>query len=563
MQTRGKLARLLAGIPHFFHMHKGTFHSGTFSHALGSRPYKLYVPRNYSDGTPTPLLVALHGCTQDPDNLAAGTHFNALADTYNFLVLYPQQSSASNLNRCWNWFIPGNQERGSGEPAILAGMVDSIRSKYSVDPNRIYITGMSAGGAMAVIMGACYPDYFAAIGVHSGLEYRAAFDLVSAQVAMTQGGPDPGSQGQLAYLSAGSAARVLPVIAFHGTADYTVSPVNGDQVIQQFIATDDYADDGIANNSVSAIPSSVLNGQVPGGYSYTIYIYSYQGQALMQHYKIDGMGHAWSGGSATPPATFVDPRGPDAALLMWNFFAAHPKADLTMPSAATRTEAFPTREQVIEGTLRHVREEKSTVPSSPGTPLTWEKAPPAGSTSTDIGMQTLHSIGGENGYAMNNFPFVGDLSVGSLAGKRQYSIVSFDTSHIPANATIDGVTLRVTRNYAAAGNAFRKLGNLVADIKGGNGFGGSPALQGGDGIASADASTICTMSTAFGPGDISEGKVDPAAFQHINRAGRTQFRLHFSLAATKPYGTDYVGFFGGQMTNAPENRPSLVIVYHA
>ena len=333
MQTRGRLARLLASIPHFFHMHKGTFHSGTFSHAPGSRPYKLYVPRNYSGGTPTPLLVALHGCTQDPDNFAAGTHFNTLADDYNFLVLYPQQSNAANLNRCWNWFIPANQERGSGEPAILAGMVDSIRSKYSVDPNRIYITGMSAGGAMAVIMGACYPDYFAAIGVHSGLEYRAAFDLVSAQLAMTRGGPDPRGQGQLAYLSAGSAARVLPVVAFHGTADYTVSPVNGDQVIQQFIATDDYADDGIANNSVSAIPSSVQNGQVPGGYSYTISTYSYRDQALMQHYQINGMGHAWSGGSAPPPATFVDPRGPDAAWLMWNFFAAHPKADLTVPSA--------------------------------------------------------------------------------------------------------------------------------------------------------------------------------------------------------------------------------------
>ena len=164
---------------------------------------------------------------------------------------------------------------------------------------------------------------------------------------------------------------------------------------------------------------------------------------------------------------------------------------------------------------------------------------------------------------MNNFPFVGDLSVGNLAGAQQYAVISFDTSHVPANVTIDGVTLRITRNYASAGNAFSKLDNLVADIKGGNGFGGSPALQGGDGIAPADASTICTMSAASGPGDISQGKVDPAAFQHINRAGRTQFRLRFSLAATNPYGTDYVGFFGGQLTNAPENRPSLVIVYHA
>src|SRR6202049_387466 len=223
MHIKGKLARLLAFAAGFSHVRSGSFQSETYSNGMDSRPYKLYVPRNYSNDAPVPLLVALHGCTQDPDNFAAGTHFNTLADDYNFLVLYPQQGSARNLNRCWNWFIPGNQERDSGEPAILAGMIDSIRSKYNVDPNRIYIAGMSAGGAMAVIMGVCYPDYFAAIGVHSGLEYKAATDLVSAQVAMTQGGPDPGGQGQLAYLSAGSAARVLPVVAFHGTADYHVS----------------------------------------------------------------------------------------------------------------------------------------------------------------------------------------------------------------------------------------------------------------------------------------------------------------------------------------------------
>jgi poly(hydroxyalkanoate) depolymerase family esterase len=333
MHIQGKLARLLAFAAGIFHKRSGSFHRETYSNGRESRRYQLYVPRTYSKDAPVPLLVALHGCTQDPDTFAAGTHFNTLADEYTFLVLYPQQGSARNLNRCWNWFIPANQERDSGEPALLAGMIDSIRSRYSVDPHRIYIAGMSAGGAMAVIMGACYPDYFAAIGVHSGLEYKAATDPVSAQVAMTLGGPDPRGQGRLAYVSAGPAARVLPVIAFHGTADYTVSPVNGDQVIQQFIATDDYADDGIANNSVSATPSSVENGQVPGGYSYTISTYSYRDQTLMQHYQINGMGHAWSGGSAPPPATFVDPRGPDAAWLMWNFFAAHPKADLTVPSA--------------------------------------------------------------------------------------------------------------------------------------------------------------------------------------------------------------------------------------
>ena len=332
MHTRGKYARLRAAVSRFFHARTGTFRSGTFSH--GARPYKLYVPHNYTHGRPTPLLVALHGCTQDPDTFAAGTRFNTLADQYNFLVLYPQQNSTNNAGKCWNWFRPSNQARGRGEPALLAGMIDHIASHFTVDPDRVFIAGMSAGAAMAVIMGACYPDYFAAIGVHSGLEYKAATDLVGAQVAMNRGGPDPALQGKLAYLSAGSASRVLPVIVFHGTRDETVSPINGDQVIQQFASTNDYADDGIANDSASATPSSIETGQVPNGYSYTVYTYLYQGNVLLQHYHINGMGHAWSGGSAAPPATHTDPGGPDASTIMWNFFAGHPKkAGMVTPAA--------------------------------------------------------------------------------------------------------------------------------------------------------------------------------------------------------------------------------------
>lgn len=563
MLMRRKLARLLNGIPHFFHAHKGSFHKGSISNALGSRPYKLYVPPTYSATTPVPLLVALHGCSQDPDNFAAGTHFNALADIYNFLVLYPQQTGTANLNRCWNWFLPENQERGRGEPAIIAAMIDEIRSRYNVDSNRIFITGLSSGGAMAVIMGACYPDYFAAIGVHSGLEYKAASDLVSAQVAMKRGGPDPSVQGQLAYLGAGSAARVLPVIVFHGTADLTVAPVSGAQVIQQFLTSDDYADDGLPNNSVCSTSSSTQTGQVPGGYTYTVDTYTYRGQALMQYYRIDGMGHAWSGGSAVPPATFVDPKGPDASSLIWNFFAEHPRDGLSASFTGTGMEGFPPRQQVIEGTFRYVQEEQSAALStSSSATITLEREPPAGSTSTTIGVATLHSIGSENGYVMSNFPFIGDLSVGSLAGAQQYAIVSFDTSSIPSNATIESVTLTITRNYASAGDAFGKLGHLLVDIKGDSGFGGSPALQAGDGTAPADASAVCKMSVASSEGAISQGKVAPAAFRYLNRSGRTQFRLRFTEVAASRYGTDYAGFYGGHKTNALEKRPSLVIVYH-
>src|SRR5215472_5054099 len=237
MHSEGKFARLRAAVSRFFHAGPGTFHGGTFSHGAAARSYKLYVPRNYAHGRPTPLLVALHGCSQDPDSFSAGTRFNSLADQYTFLVLYPQQTSSNNAGMCWNWFIPGNQVRGKGEPALLAGMVDHIASHFSIDPERVFIAGMSAGAAMAVIMGACYPDYFAAIGVHSGMEYKAASNPVSARIAMSRGGPDPKKQGELAFLSAGSAARVLPVIVFHGNNDRIVAPINGDQVTQQFIST--------------------------------------------------------------------------------------------------------------------------------------------------------------------------------------------------------------------------------------------------------------------------------------------------------------------------------------
>jgi poly(hydroxyalkanoate) depolymerase family esterase len=306
----------------------GVFLSGQFSSSAGSRPFKLYLPPTYSPDVPVPLLVALHGCTQNPDNFASGTRFNLLADAHTFLVLYPQQTSRHHSGRCWNWYDPLNQQRGSGEPVILAGMVDEVCAQYAIDTNRIFLTGMSAGGAMAVIMGVCYPDYFAAIGVHSGLEYGAARGIASARIAQIRGGPDPDLQGKLAFMNAGPAARVLPVIVFHGARDYRVAPINGEQVIRQFARFNDYADDGLANNSITALADSIQTGRVPGGYSYIVSTYTAREQVVMQKYLVDGLGHAWSGGSAADPATFTDPRGPDASAIMWDFFVTHPKTSL-------------------------------------------------------------------------------------------------------------------------------------------------------------------------------------------------------------------------------------------
>src|SRR5260370_36181241 len=157
-----RLTRLLGPSANFFHARTGTFLSCDFSNGTGSRPYKLYIPRNYTAGTSIPLLVALHGCTQDPDNFATGSRFNVLADKYNFLVLYPQQTGRNNLTRCWNWFIRKNQVRNSGEPALLAAMVDYIASQYAVDTGRIFITGISAARAHAFLLGRFSPRFLSA-----------------------------------------------------------------------------------------------------------------------------------------------------------------------------------------------------------------------------------------------------------------------------------------------------------------------------------------------------------------------------------------------------------------
>src|SRR5271165_3777076 len=183
--------------PAITHASSGTFTQYTYNGSAGSRPYYVYTPANYQPGTKVPLLVMLHGCTQTPTDFANGTQMNALADQDQFIVVYPQQTSTYNSLSCWNWFQTADQARGSGEPAIIAGIVQTVEqntSQWTVDTNRVYVAGMSAGAAMAVIMGATYPDIFAAIGVHSGLEYQAATSLTAATTAESQGGPSPTTQ---------------------------------------------------------------------------------------------------------------------------------------------------------------------------------------------------------------------------------------------------------------------------------------------------------------------------------------------------------------------------------
>jgi poly(hydroxyalkanoate) depolymerase family esterase len=285
----------------------GRFIESTYSNPAGTRKYKLYIPSHYQ-GQALPLIVLLHGCTQSPDDFAAGTRMNLIAEEQTCFAVYPAQPSDANAAKCWNWFRPTDQRRGQGEPSLIAGITRQVMREYLVDPQRVYIGGLSAGAAAAAIMGATYPDLYAAIGVHSGLACGAAKDLPSAFVAMRQ--------GDLAdVLEAGDVSPVLgngqavPTIVFHGDRDTTVHPRNGDHVIARSMQ--------ITNSR-----KTVHRGRVPGGHAYTRTIHTDpSGRAVFEHWEIHGAAHAWSGGS--PAGSFTDPRGPDATREMLRFFLEH------------------------------------------------------------------------------------------------------------------------------------------------------------------------------------------------------------------------------------------------
>jgi poly(hydroxyalkanoate) depolymerase family esterase len=277
----------------------GSFTEHSFSNAAGGRDYKLFVP---SDARPNlPLVVMLHGCTQGPDDFAAGTGMNALAEAEGFLVAYPAQSGRANGQRCWNWFQPGDQGRDSGEAGIIAGLTRAIIAEHRVDPARVYIAGLSAGGAAAVNIARVYPDLYAAVGIHSGLAAGCARDVSTALSVMRLGPVAPADCTM-------SEVRV-PTIVFHGESDGTVNLRNGEQALAQA------GIDGLTPESAEAVS--------PGGLSYTRTRYADgAGRVAVEGWIVRGLGHAWSGGS--PAGSYTDPRGPDASRAMLDFFRANP-----------------------------------------------------------------------------------------------------------------------------------------------------------------------------------------------------------------------------------------------
>jgi poly(hydroxyalkanoate) depolymerase family esterase len=283
---------------------EGNFHQHRFTCEAGELHYKLFVPAGL-DTAGAPLLLMLHGCTQTPDDFARGTRMNQLAVEHGYVVAWPAQSAERNQNRCWNWFRGNDQQRGQGEPAILAALARKLVATHQLDANRVYIAGLSAGGAMAAVLASTHPDIFAAIGVHSGLPTGLASDIPSALMAMRKG-------SRLGRPSSVTGADPVPAIVFHGDRDATVHPSNGHGVIEQSLGTGKRGDQVGGN-------STVERGTVAGGRSFTRTVHrTADGHIAAEHWVIQGATHAWSGGD--PAGSYTDPCGPDASAQMLRFF---------------------------------------------------------------------------------------------------------------------------------------------------------------------------------------------------------------------------------------------------
>ena len=283
----------------------GGFTKHQFAFDGKTYPYRLYIPAapalDASDNKPMPLVVLLHGCKQDALDFSNGTAMNALAEEHQVMVLYPEQITSANAMRCWNWFEPSHQQAERGEPGMIAALTQKIVQQHGGDPQRVYIAGLSAGGAMAAVVSSLYPDIFAAVGVHSGLAAGAAQDMVSAFAAMRSG-------------AKGRTAPVMPTIVFHGTADKTVHPDNGDHITDAALAA-------LKASGLVLVKTQGTPGQKGAENAGRVVYSTADGKPYIENWRIDDGTHAWSGGDAA--GSYTDPDGPSASAAMLAFFLRH------------------------------------------------------------------------------------------------------------------------------------------------------------------------------------------------------------------------------------------------
>jgi poly(hydroxyalkanoate) depolymerase family esterase len=268
----------------------GRFVTHEFRNAAGRRAYKSYVPATPAEA-PRPIVVMLHGCTQSADDFAAGTQMNRLADEHGLIVVYPEQAADANASKCWNWFQPQDQRRGSGEPSLIAGIVGEVAARHGADPRRIFVAGLSAGAAMAVVLGETYPELFAAVGVHSGLPFGSAHDIPSALAAMKGGRSGlPGLKTAAVATTASTPRRAVqpvPVIVFHGDRDHTVQPSNGAHIVRQ--ALDAHA----GQVGEGGLQMQTHDAVAPGGRRYRRSVHTdADGQVRVESWTLHGAGHA-------------------------------------------------------------------------------------------------------------------------------------------------------------------------------------------------------------------------------------------------------------------------------
>jgi poly(hydroxyalkanoate) depolymerase family esterase len=315
-RTKALVARIFGGEPVPGRFETGSKFAlsgfiGTAPFLWPSRDYLVYLPKGYSAWKRAPLLVLCHGCKQTPEELAQGTRVTAMADRMGCVVLLPRQKEAANPWRCWNWF-EGRTMHGQGEAAIVAAQVRSVIRRYRIDRKRVLAAGMSAGGALAAVMGVRFPGLVTGVAVHSGLACGAAKSALSA-IAVMQRGPDQDVAriGAQARAAAPASALPIPLLAVHGAADRVVAPNNTLALVQQYLRLNGLAE-GAPAETVRSIPAA-------GALTQTLREWRVNGRLVARHVEVAGLGHAWSGGDATLP--YNDAEGPDATALVGDFFA--------------------------------------------------------------------------------------------------------------------------------------------------------------------------------------------------------------------------------------------------